>query len=45
MIRETHFKEIISTNPIQAVKYLQTKLSETFDHMDPVERVQVSVPQ
>ncbi|RWS09436.1 muskelin-like protein [Dinothrombium tinctorium] len=38
LIREQHFKEIIAENPLEAVQYLQSELSETFDHSDAEEQ-------
>jgi len=38
LIRELAFKEKINENPIEAVQYLQSKLSEVFDHNNPEER-------
>lgn len=42
LIRELAFKEKINENPIEAVQYLQSKLSEVFDHNNPEEREMVS---
>jgi hypothetical protein len=43
LIRELHFKEKILDNVIEAVCYLQSDLSDTFDHSNPIERNKVSI--
>ena len=44
LIRELNFKEKIRDNALEAVHYLRSKLSDTFDHTDPDERRKVCCP-
>lgn len=42
LIREHQFKELAKTDPVIALDYLRTKMSELVDHNDPKQIEQVS---
>lgn len=43
LLRQLNFEEKISQDPVDAVRYLQSKVSETFDHGNPDEANEVCV--